>query len=185
MKAIIIFLAMFVCSTCGADEPVKDQICVPPKIPKRDWHPLLQEYYNDFIEDAKTYDRGVFPASTVPVMDVVDTIKSDERIIGVCVPYRAVYSQPFCKKYGKQPKFKKLMIVREALEWLEWGPRGEVYLRSLIYHEFGHCFLGKEHTNHPFDIMYPKQQWLGGTMFDDALERFFTDTEFVLEDDDD
>jgi len=95
--------------------------------------PRVQRYYESFVQEAKTHGTDVSNIGIIIQFTNIQKpegilVSEGEQILGECGV-----------KLGLQPSIK----INQAI----WSQLSEVKKEWTIFHELGHCFLLKGHTN--------------------------------------
>lgn len=129
MKQILILLSLFLISSCGL--PIIEDLVKRDQETRK--HNTTNPVFNSYIKsfEAAGSKNGVsVSASNVPV-NFGDTENPNHR--GICATY--------------QDGSKEIIIQKS---W--WNAQPEDFKESLIYHELGHCVLGRDHDDHTVNI---------------------------------
>jgi hypothetical protein len=113
---------------------------VAPKDDNRSY-PLVDEgllpFFTEFLEDAHTYNKTI---DLSPLYSVTFE-KLDLTVGGICYSFRDKYGDITSSKVVIASRFKSANKYR---------------LKSIVYHELGHCLLGYGHSTASGDLMYLK-----------------------------
>ncbi|RLG45241.1 MAG: hypothetical protein DRN81_02355 [Thermoproteota archaeon] len=127
--------------------------------PDYQWDELLDHYYWMLVDEAEEYGMEVPPQETVRVAQIL--------------PDEGQTTAGFCGEHTNGDKvWKAVTIYSKVIPMPE-----NILTKKLVYHEFGHCFLGKGHAKRVDDIMYMFYDSQMVVNFDDALDRFFKNEE--------
>jgi hypothetical protein len=154
-------------ASCGGEEI--------PREPEAYWDPTLESLYYEFVSDAEEY--GVVIPDQYTVVSATNGDPTEEYPqyvsgwpLGVCVEVKSEYFDPEdVMEMHKREDWKEVIINFDALSYED--------IKVVAYHEFGHCFLGKDHAKNPLDIMYPYFTSEVYKNWDKTLERFFLNEE--------
>lgn len=100
-------------------------------IPERFVHPEMDNYYKTYVNQLNTLCPNKFKE---PHRLIVDLKSLPKNNIGLCVRW-------FTKRY---------MYVDIS----HWSYSYEYKRKQVLYHEFSHCLLDKEHVSNPNHYMY-------------------------------
>ena len=130
---IILFTALFL-SSCGLPLPF-----VSDKVPKNEGDERLHESsdqtFSSYVEKYEQQGRAITGDSNFKVEDIPINFGDTENpaFQGVCFEY---------------PDGKKEIIIRKS--W--WDNVDQKYRESLLFHELGHCHLGREHLDQEVQV---------------------------------
>lgn len=133
LTTITLFL-IFVTSLSSCGLPLHRDLVVKNKGEVRQFsstNPLFNNIVSQFEQAGRQYSgNSQFTVSNVPV-NFGNT--ENEKFEGVCFSY---------------PDGTTEVIIREA--W--WNSASQALKESLLYHELGHCVLGRDHDNETFSV---------------------------------
>ncbi len=126
---LLLFLAVMNLTSCGIPLPLQKDLVVRDLNAVRQFSTSNQafaSYVQDFeLKGRIAMNDGSFSVGDIPI-NFGDT--ENDSFQGVCFEY---------------PDGTKEIIVRK--QW--WDAVGEAYRESLLFHELGHCRLGRDHLD--------------------------------------
>lgn len=129
-----VFIISLMASSCGAEVDIPDLFI----------HPQLEPYVDGFRLDAERYTGGWSGLGPVRIIDIVDSFTNDELskgAVGVCSR----------KSNSSKARWREIEILRSTFDrYTEQSPHKA---KILVYHELGHCVLGRGHAQSPKQIM--------------------------------
>lgn len=124
--AIFFLMVIFIAGSCEKEEPFVPIYDVPDE---------FQPHVDQFIIEAK--NRGL----TLEIHNLI--IKYDEQIAStICGT---------CNSNSPSPNIQKIISINPDACW-----ENDVQLETLIFHELGHCILGRNHTSEELPNGDPK-----------------------------
>lgn len=131
MRGFIVLVSLL--TACGSIEP---------RAPDKDWDPTLESILGTFLIDAEANGVPIKPEDIDQLrkMRFIDTVPGNDA--GLC--------RTLTSKTGPYAvTWREIQIERQVAEDL-------MAFKALMYHEFGHCLLGKEHAEQePYQLMSP------------------------------
>ena len=139
MKSMFVLFLLGACAACGTTDALTTT--TQPKRPEQSMHvdKDLQRFVDDFMRDCearrtdctkKMSQIDSIRVTVIPDLDTSDT----EFVIGLC------YDRPF-NKY--------IEINKEIMSKSDW------YIKTLLYHEIGHCAYDLDHDEQENTLMSP------------------------------
>jgi hypothetical protein len=132
MKGFIILVGLLV--GCGSIEP---------RAPDKDWDPTLESILDAFLSDAGANGVSIAP----PTLDRLRKMRFIETVPGT--------DTGLCRRLTSEAgpytvSWQEIQIERQIADDI-------MAFKALMYHEFGHCLLGKEHVGQePYQLMSPR-----------------------------
>lgn len=133
MRNILILVVMLIATGCSKG---------PNNI-----EPEFQELFDSFLEDANSRGRYL-PDSEGISIKMVDFI--DPSLASASA---GTYIIGFCDGQGNVSILRSYWEIHS--DPLRDKHIGDMAKKALIYHELGHCILGRGHTDNDISIMYP------------------------------
>ena len=142
MNKLLLLLTILSLTACGGGQ-IRPTLSSESKVDKKlQIDKALQKYVNGFISVGKKYDREIIIDSLILhfVDDLGKNKKTGNKTIGMC-------------HYGDIPR---ISIAKNAFDNFDKWER-----EALLFHELGHCILGRGHIMEQFadgtpkSIMYP------------------------------
>lgn len=129
LRYIAMIAALFVVSRCSIVQSID---------------PAIQPIVDEFLIDAQNHGALV-DIKTISAIEFgsVNNILM-QNVIGVCMPLI------FLGERVNSPLLRSNRVVVTS----EY-PANSYKFKALIYHELGHCLLGRQHTNDLRSLMYP------------------------------
>lgn len=125
----IFFLSIITLSGCGIPLPLQKDLVVKDLNAVRQFattNPVFSEYVQEFEQRGRIImNDGSFTVGDIPI-NFGDT--ENDSFQGVCFEY---------------PDGTKEVIIRQS--W--WNGASDEYRESLVFHELGHCRLGRDHLD--------------------------------------
>jgi len=163
MRFLIMVLSTYTIS-CGSYTIVK---------PTPYWNEVLAKQYEEFVEDARYYGVEVPPREMVIRADFGNPKQFYEHgegidTIGICV----IAEQDKIVLGGG-----RLLPYISAEEWreviIEHHEEYDLEFKSIVYHEFGHCYFNLPHDDKEWAIMHKYNNYTQLEDWDNSLEYFF------------
>lgn len=101
----------------------------PPKVPEA-YDSKLLPFISEFETEANTRNIDLVSVESIEFQD--GDLEGSENTLGVCY------------MYGKR------RWIRISSKW--WEEMTDIYKRQLIFHEYGHCGLSREHYDEDFKV---------------------------------
>ncbi|MCR9203282.1 MAG: hypothetical protein NXH75_01810 [Halobacteriovoraceae bacterium] len=128
-KVLLTFITLFITASCGIPLPLQQDLVVKDLDAVRQFSqtdPTFASFVQEFeLRGRVIMNDGSFSVGDIPI-NFGDT--ENPSFQGVCFEY---------------PDGTKEIIVRR--EW--WNNVNDEYKESLLFHELGHCRLGRDHLN--------------------------------------